>query len=368
MMKKWLLIPVFVSLLAVVALVGAQDGLPTLSELEPGLWTPIPTGGETLCSNGTPYQFYARPAETESDKLLIHFQGGGACWAGFNCDVEGTPSYDPLIDEDNDPNYYGGFFNFENEENPFLDYNMVMVPYCTGDVHLGNQDTTYENGDREFTIHHRGMTNSMAVLDWTFENIQAPETVFVTGCSAGAIPSPYYTQFVAAEYPDARIEHLADSGGAYRNPEFSPLVFEAWGTVSGLPDSYEGYTNDTLNFERFYIESATMFPDITFTQFNHAYDGVQTFFLGLTGLTDFELPDLLRANFEDIKAGTPNDNFYTYLSGGSDHCITPTDDVYTRTVGDARLVDWVAALAAGEDVQDVVCAGDACEEAETVAE
>jgi hypothetical protein len=367
-MKKWFLIPVFVSLLGVVALVGAQEPLPTMSDLEPGLWTPINPGGDTICSNGTPYEFFVRPAETESDKLLIHFQGGGACWAGFNCDVEGTPSYDPLVEASDSPANYGGFFNFENEENPFLDYNMVMVSYCTGDVHLGNQDITYENDDREFTIHHRGMTNSMTTLDWVFENVEAPETVFVTGCSAGAIPSPYYTQFVAEQYPDSRIEHLADSGGGYRNPELAATVFEPWGTISGLPENYEGYTEETLSFEALYIEAASLYPDVTFTQFNNAYDNTQRFFLGLTGLTGFELPDLLRANFADIKAGTPNDNFFTYLSGGDEHCITPSDDLYTRTVGDERLVDWVAALASGEEVQDVVCEGDACEEAEVIAE
>lgn len=359
-MKKFLMFPFVLCLLVAVAMAGAQESLPRMSELEPGLWTPINPGGETICSNGTPYEFFVRPAETESDKLLIHFQGGGACWAGFNCDVEGTPSYDPLVDASDSPANYGGFFNFENEENPFLDYNMVMVSYCTGDVHLGNQDMSYENGDREFTIHHRGMTNAMTTLDWVFENVETPETVFVTGCSAGAIPSPYYTQFVAAQYPDARIEQLGDSGGAYRNPDATSMVFGSWGTVSGLPENYDGYTDETLTFEALYAESAALLPDVTFTQFNHAYDSVQTFFLGLTGLTGFQLPELLRDNFADIKAATPNDNFYTYLAGGSDHCITPTDDLYTLTVGDERLIDWVAALAAGEDVQDVMCEGENC--------
>jgi hypothetical protein len=367
-MKKWFLIPVFPLLLVAVALVGAQDTLPTMSELEPGMWTPINPGGETMCSTGTPYEFFVRPAETKSDKLLIHFQGGGACWAGFNCDVNGTPSYDSSVDSSDTPDNYGGIFDFENEENPFLDYNMVAVSYCTGDVHLGNRDITYQNGDREITIHHRGMTNAMTTLDWVFENVEDPETVFVTGCSAGAIPSPYYTQFVAAQYPNARIEQLGDAGGAYRNPELSAIVFEPWGTLSGLPENYSGYTSETLNFERLYIESAKLYPDVTFAQFNHANDTVQRFFLGLTGLTGFQLPELLRANFADIKAETPHDNFYTYLSGGSNHCITPIDDFYTLTVGDERLRDWVAALASGEEVHDVMCEGDACRRAEVISD
>src|SRR5688572_15489134 len=107
-----------VSLLVLVAVllpasVMAQDDLPAWSELPMGQWSMVPAGGETICSNGTPYSFFVRPAETESDKLLIHFQGGGACWFGAICDLETNPVYDPIVDETDNPIAYDGIFNFE---------------------------------------------------------------------------------------------------------------------------------------------------------------------------------------------------------------------------------------------------------------
>ncbi|HTP10583.1 MAG TPA: acyltransferase family protein, partial [Anaerolineae bacterium] len=48
-------------------------------------WTAIAPGGNTICANGTPYEFLVRPV-TNSKKLMIYFQAGGACWSGATCD------------------------------------------------------------------------------------------------------------------------------------------------------------------------------------------------------------------------------------------------------------------------------------------
>jgi hypothetical protein len=355
------------------ASVFAQDAsLPAWADLAAGEWAMIPTGGDTLCSNGTPYSFFARPAAEPSDKLLIHFQGGGACWFGENCKLDRNPTYDPFVDEsDNPASYNMGIFNFENEANPFSDYNMVMVPYCTGDVHVGATDQEYTvaaDGDKPeetFTIYHRGAINAAEVLGWTFENVAEPETVFVTGCSAGSIPSPLYTQAVAEAYPAARIEQLGDAAGAYRNQPLASTVFEQWGTLDILPEAYAEYTLETLNFEAFYIESAAAFPEITFTQYNAAYDGVQSGFLMLGGLMEFELPELLEQNYADIQAADA-DNFFSFTVGGDSHCVTVLDDFYTYGVGETAFVDWVAALAVGDEMSDVACTD--CEEVELLDE
>jgi hypothetical protein len=351
--------------LSLTASVLAQDALPGWSDLPAGEWTQISPGGDTICSNGTPYSFFARPADEPSDDLLVHFQGGGACWTGNNCDLFSSPTYDPFVDESDNPAASPvGIFDFENEENPFTDYNMVMVPYCTGDVHIGNTTTTYPVGESgETIIQHRGYTNATAVLDWTFENVQNPDTVFVTGCSAGSIPSPFYTQFVAEAYPNARIEQLGDASGGYRNQRLASTVFDVWGTMDILPENYADMTLDTMNFEQFYTHSATMFPDITFTQYNSAGDNVQETFLLLGGLIYFDLKQKLMANFADIEAGA-SDNFFSFTTGGNDHCVTVTPQFYRYGANGQRFVDWVAAVAAGEDVETVTC--EDCAEVELI--
>lgn len=374
-MKRLLLI----SLLCLVlvgwgALVSAQEGggLPTLDDLEEG-WTMLEPGGDTLCSQGTPYAFWVRPADT--GKLLVYFEGGGACWFGQICDLQGSPTYDPFVDETDDPGAApAGIFDLENPDNPFADYSMVFVPYCTADVHIGNAETTYEvpaTDDvqaHEVTVHHNGYANAMSALAWTFANFDAPETIFVSGSSAGSIPSPFYGGLIAEQYPDAQIAVLGDAAGAYHLDFLegtAQTLNEAWGTLSILPDweEYAAVTEDgVLTFEELYIAAATRFPDVRFAQYNAAHDQTQYFFLSLVGITETPLPDLLDLAFTQI--GEAVDNFRYYTAGGDVHVILPRPEFYTYTVGDMSVRDWVAALAAGEDVENVVCTE--CEEPELI--
>src|SRR5690349_7759662 len=84
---RWLLIlsTVLVGSLCVAGYSSAKsDNLPKARDLEPGEWTWIYPGGDTECALGGEYRFLVRPGDT--DKLLIHFEGGGACWDGATCD------------------------------------------------------------------------------------------------------------------------------------------------------------------------------------------------------------------------------------------------------------------------------------------
>lgn len=332
---------------------AAQDALPAWDDLEPGTWTQILPGGETICALGDPYAFFVRPAVEASDELMIYFQGGGACWFGAICDIHANPSYDPYVDEDDTPPD-SGIFEFDNPQNPFASYNVVFMPYCTGDVFLGNQVATYSSDVTEsFTIQHKGFVNASAVLDWTFANFQQPSTVFVTGSSAGAIPTPFYTQFIAEAYPDARIEQLGDAGGGYRNQVLAAMVFRAWGTMDILTDLFDGIRLGAMNFEMFYRRVGAAYPEISFSQYNAAYDDVQAAFLSLGGLVIPDMYDLMLQNYADIEAEI--DNFATYTAPGELHTILLRPEFYTYTVEGVPFVDWVTQLAHGEVVESITC-------------
>lgn len=362
-MIRLLLTIVLLFLSALGVRVYGQDAAPlpqpAWDELETGVWTNIPGPEGTICSNGTPYSFFARPADAPTDKLLIHFQGGGACWMGSNCDLTAKPTYDPFVDESDDPTGSHGIGDFDNPENPFTDYNMVFAPYCTGDVHLGDSVSTYERGDNEVEIHHNGYVNATSVLDWTFNNVEAPSDVFVTGCSAGSIPSPLYAWQVAQQYPDARIIQLGDASGSYRNVTGAlSTMLETWGTYAILGDEFSAIAHEDLNFESLYIVAANLLPNVQFAQYNAAFDRTQTGFIILGGLGSPNTLELLRANQDDIRAALDQDNFASFTAGGSTHCITVTPDMYTFAANGVRFIDWLTALARGVPVNDVACTGD----------
>lgn len=337
----------------------AQDNLPTLSSLDQG-WNTVETSG--VCSTGTPYQFYVRPSAENRD-LLIFFNGGGACWFGQACDLNSEPNvHSPFAQMDaNNPAMGDGIFNYDNSENPLANYTAVFVPYCNGDVHIGAGEKvyTYQNAEGEevsVTTFHNGYENSQTVLQWVYDNFSAPSSIVVSGSSAGAIGSSFYAGFVAEHYAETPVILLADAAGGYGTPSL-PVVHEAWGTDSILPDwqEYEGETNQTITFEDFYIASAAHNKNLTIAQYNAAEDEVQKNFTYLIGDPpgSFSLPQRILNNYQKIESAV--DHFYTYTAGGNTHTILRSDYFYDYQVEGVRFVDWVQQLIIGNAVPDVSC-------------
>src|SRR5215207_1737695 len=152
-------------------------------------WQRIELGGAALCAHGTPYAFWIHEGTT--DDLLVYFQGGGGCWNADTCRetaAEFNGFYDSRITANDAPSNLSGIFDLDRPENPFHDYNIVYIPVCTGDVHWGDNVHTYtdpEEGD--VTINFKGYVNASAALNWAYEHFPQPESVFVSGCSAGSV-------------------------------------------------------------------------------------------------------------------------------------------------------------------------------------
>src|SRR5690606_14481079 len=182
---------------------SAQADLLPPAALDAG-WNQVDPGGETTCAAGTPYAFFVRPVE-DSSRLLIYFQGGGACWNAFSCNPDNTSVYDPAVSGDD--LYATGIFDLENPLNPMADFNMVFIPYCTGDVFTGSRTVDYSD---TLTIAHQGYTNARAVLDWVYANFAQPSQVFITGSSAGSLGSIYHTADIMAQYAGVPVVQLGD--------------------------------------------------------------------------------------------------------------------------------------------------------------
>tara|TARA_R110000824_G_scaffold288508_3_gene476704 strand:+ start:24677 stop:25810 length:1134 start_codon:yes stop_codon:yes gene_type:complete len=333
-------------------------------------WQTISTDG--VCSSGTPFQFYSRTLST-ADSLLIFFNGGGACWTGEACDLSSEPFvHSPFADmPENNPANDQGIFSFDNPENPFADYNMLFIPYCTGDVFIGGGEHNYSYNNTEgqhiqLTTHHSGYQNSIDTLDWIYEQFTSPERIVVAGSSAGAIGSSFYAGFVAEHYPDIPVTLIADGAGAYASPSL-PLVYKAWNTESILPawPEYKGKNNDNLSFEDFYIASEHHNSNLTMAQYNAAEDEVQEMFTELLGddPKDFDLTQRLLNNYQKIESEV--DTFYSYTAGGQVHTILRSDNFYDYQVEGVRFVDWVKAIIEGREVKDISCVNEAegCQQA-----
>jgi hypothetical protein len=337
-------------------------GLFALPAFAEDAWETIAPGGETSCALGTPYSFHARKADPE--KLVVFFNGGGACWAGQTCDpaVEPTTYVPSAQMSHNDPRTHKGIFDLDNPANPVGDWSMVFVSYCTGDVHLGETDKTYTKPDgSETTIRHRGHVNAHAALTWMKENIGGAKQVLVAGSSAGAIAAPVYAGVVSKIYPDARVQQLGDGAGGYSSPEIGGLL-ATWGVIDILPDWLPLDTETVTSFNALYEGAAAAFPEISFAQYDAAHDGMQIGFQqALQGGT--ALHEQMIANRGALRDAIPG--FVSFTAGGAQHTILRAPYLYSYSVNGTSFVDWLGALVAGEKPETVDCAAgeDGCDSA-----
>jgi hypothetical protein len=289
---------------------------------------------------------------------MVYLQGGGACWNGDTCDVDGRATFDPQVDSTDDPARFRGILSLTNAENPVRDYTIVFVPYCTGDTFLGGRTVTYTSGPgsrnpgRTFQIHHVGALDVRSALEWAYANVRNPDIVFVTGSSAGAIPSPVYAAQAAKHYPKARVVQLGDAGGGYRSPAIPGLLEEA-GVLEQLrrDRAYHDIESTAVTHPLLYVVSARESPRISFAQYNSAEDSTQISFLRLLRNDSVPLQRTLAENLAEIRRGVSE--FREYTAPGHVHTILLRPQFYALAVDGVRVRDWVAALLDGAKVQDV---------------
>ena len=243
-------------------------------------------------------------------------------------------------------------FDLANKHNPLRDYSIVYVPYCTGDVHIGNTTTKYRPG---LTVRHKGYVNGKAALDHLVARFPDAASVAVMGESAGSIAAPLYAGIVSDRLPRARITVLADGSGSYPDvPRFNNLI-TAWGAGNTLPD-WAGSGSPSagrLSFPGFFIQSGRHNPKIVFARHDHAYDEVQELWYPLVGVPAKNLLSLIDAN--ETRIERTGVNLLSYTAPGSEHAILSDEPFYTERVNGQRFLDWVTRLIERKPVGDVHC-------------
>lgn len=356
-----------VALILLVAAVGCSDGdgtattasqpgvattvAPTGDVGEPAGWQKVETPPQCMCSDGSPYHFWIRRADPQ--RVVFFLEGGGACFSAATCGPASPTFTRNLVDRAGaDAPGGAGIFDLDDDRNPFADWSMVFVPYCTGDLHLG--DATQDYGDG-IVVRHNGAINANTALTATAAAFPDAREVVVAGSSAGSASAPVYAGLVPDLLPAADVTLLADGSAGYPDDEgITAAVGLLWGAFDDLPDWPEqtepapgGWT-----LPRMLVQAGRHVPDMRAATINYAYDDVQARFLALIGRPG-DLLDAITTNNELVESeGIDLD---TWIGSGTDHTVLGRDTFYTHQVGGTSMRDWVADVVAGEDVADVRC-------------
>ncbi|MEW6271917.1 MAG: pectin acetylesterase-family hydrolase [Thermodesulfobacteriota bacterium] len=351
---------------AILALAGCSDSDTANLPPDTAFRTISPVGpieyeGRELfptCMDGSPYHFFVKRGSV--NKLLMYYQGGGACWDQLTCSV---PACDTSVDPDggdNPNNRTSGFADLADPRNPFRDWHIVFVPYCSCDIHFGDAAQDYP-----LHVEHRGYHNARVAEKYARENFPDPEEVFVTGTSAGAYGAFFQAPLLHLAYPDAHFNVLADAGNGVITQEFLDLYFPNWNFVANLPPEIPGIREVLDNDEGipgYTRVVAHHFPDTRWAHYTTAYDGGtggQTGFYNImingndpiAALSWWEGSCAFNPQMRTQAIQTANENpsnYRYYIGTGSRHGMWGNDKVYEDTTGGVpTIVDWITAMLEG---------------------
>lgn len=320
-------------------------------------WKQVFPGGDTICARGNEFSFFYHPGN--DDNIVIDFVGGGACWSAQTCDERMptfTDSVESLISRLLDG--VSGIYDHENVLNPVNDWSHVVIPYCTGDIHWGDNVMTYGEPGKEFTVFHKGAVNAKAVLEWTMEKY-TPSKIFLTGTSAGGYASIYWLPYIREHAPQANIIQFSDSAVGVATDDFFQQCSPIWNPMKHAPAWIPSLDPDKTDWSKLsvtalYQEVGRFYPDVTLSQFNTNFDEVQSFFYQLMGGKDTdEWAEKAVASLAAISEAIPN--FSYFHSGGDLHTIIPEHDFYALSTNDIKLVDWLDQLIDTTDAQNIMC-------------
>jgi hypothetical protein len=290
------------------------------------------------------------------------------------CKQDVNPNQVPINMDPNTPG--GGFGDLTNPANPFKDWNIVYVPYCTCDVHWGDASVFYPGGTflggllvcPDKTVEHRGHDNGKLAEKWVREHFVNPTKIFVTGSSAGSYGAQMHGIFLNEVYPASEISVLGDAGNGVITPEFLQNQFANWGADQHLPDvpGIGDVAVEEQTIPSIIQAAASFYPRTKWAHYTTAFDG------GTGGQTGFfhvmqkqveepENPLLWQSWWESscdfnsamrdqaFQTADPNtlenDNYRYYIGTGSAHTGFGRDKVYTDTTGGVPLlVDWINAM------------------------
>jgi hypothetical protein len=316
------------------------------------------------------FTFFVKKGKTKN--LVVYFQGGGACWDSLNClyfhtYYEEVPPIGMFHDTEG-----RGIFDQTNEENPFKDWSIVYIPYCTGDIHWGANDKVYDaiapyasllaEEGTSFTIKHRGFVNFQFVLKWIKDNYDKPPKIFVTGSSAGSYGAIMGFPYIKEAFPWSHISVLGDAGNGIVSDGFVNNSLANWGIQDNLPDWIPGFERPftELTMADIYKMIAAYYPHSKVGQYTAAWDWNQTFFYSVMLDIDSPLPNpaiwgeawfwaqawndwhdkMLEFAYQTAEAP----NYRYYIGPGTSHTIMMSPLFYTDVSAGVPFKDWIEAM------------------------
>ncbi|MGU7918698.1 pectin acetylesterase-family hydrolase [Streptococcus suis] len=170
----------------------------------------------------------------DKNKVMVYFFGGGV---SINEETAsgGTRYFATTTGHQDYVATWG--IGSPQEDNPFKDWTMIVLPYGTGDFHAGTQNFSYiDDKGKERVVHHQGYSNLMSILAAAKAYIGNPDTLLVTGFSAGGFATSLLADDVISHFPTAKNVTVAVDSSFLRHDNWKSIAENVWKTPTSISD------------------------------------------------------------------------------------------------------------------------------------
>jgi hypothetical protein len=315
-----------------------------------GEWTWVDVAG-TTCDDGSQTGMAVNPGT--SNNVLVYMNGGGACWDYTTCFVAQTAAQGPFgaaqwAQYDN--SLGGSIFDRTDAENPFKDYSFVFVPYCTGDLHGGDQMVTYSDSSHSEDYYHTGHTNILEDMKRVGPTFPAPDKLVISGASAGGGGVLLNYATYRWYWPDAESYLLDDSLPMLVGDDVQPWLRETWIETWDLhtvvdPICPTACTND---FSQMHVALAADYPDDRMALLSSEQDATISGYL-LMAQSTFE------TNLNELDAAViePSQQWNRFFVNGNSHTMIGSPGRFHTSDG-VELWPWMTQMVTDDAAWDSV--------------
>jgi hypothetical protein len=303
----------------------------------PGTWTWVDVPG-SVCNDGSPTGFAINVQDTSD--LFIFFEGGGACWDYLTCVVAQLSTIGPFgaTEWATREQMLPEQFDRTRTTNPFRNATMIYVPYCTGDLHIGDNVAMYPGGGSTVTWNHKGLSDSTSFLSRVASTWKDPARVVVSGSSAGGFGAILLYDLTRKTWPQSRM-YLIDDAGPLLEGDALPAAekqawISAWNIGGFIDDLCAGCQTD---FSLLNTTLTKSYPNDRMALLSSLQDATITFFFGLTPAT-FQTDLLQMVNDRLI----PSQAFHPFVITGNQHTLLGT--MTTSATNGTVLEPWLDSM------------------------
>ena len=319
-------------------------------EPEIGKWYEVSVDG-TQSSDGS--EWHGIFKKGTENKVIVYFFGGGVSITPETS--EGGNKFYATNMTGQDFVAQGGIGS-NAEINPFKDWSFIVIPYATGDFHAGTG--VYKGNGK--TVYHTGYSNYSAFVEQVKPYVGEPDTLLVTGFSAGGFATSLLADDVIERFPSAEnITVCVDS---------SLLLYDGWHETAVKLWQSPKEISDRLTTDNLVLDSLTALHekrgDSVKILFDCSYrdDTLMQYQSYIhTGKMDKTkaLGDQFQANLTEMVAGLqsqiPGIGIYiwNYAEDTETHNTQHTiisSNVYDKLEADVSVADWIYSAVNG-DVQ-----------------